>query len=237
MGRPPLYLGVAQSIRQRIEMGLWQPGDRLPSEEALSRELFVSRVTVREALRVLELEGVIRRRHGVGSFVQQVPNRAAGELQKLEPFVASIRRAGLPATEELVSLVEVSLPASVARSLGLAPGSSGYRLEMLRRLDTTPVIYSQDFVRGDLLDPDEFRRMGRNILDYLAATGRPQVAYAPLTVDAVLPDPHEQEVLACGPVEPLVRLRGIAYANDHKPLYQTCFLIRSKFYPLRLVRQ
>ena len=56
-------------------------------------------------------------------------------------------------------------------------------------------------------------------------------------MDAVLPDPREQKILECGLLEPLVQLRGMAYTERHEPLYQTCFLIRTRYHPLTLVRQ
>lgn len=59
-----------ESVLARIEAGLsqgrWSLGDRLPSERALSEEFAVSRASVREALRVLEAMGIIRRSTGSG---------------------------------------------------------------------------------------------------------------------------------------------------------------------------
>ena len=49
----PLYYQVQHTISQRISRGEYAPGTQIPSETELSRELGVSRVTVREALRVL----------------------------------------------------------------------------------------------------------------------------------------------------------------------------------------
>ena len=68
--------------------GEYPPGSRLPSERQLAEQLDVSRPTVREALRILEEEGQITRRVGIGTFVSEVPRVEAG-LETLVPMLLS----------------------------------------------------------------------------------------------------------------------------------------------------
>lgn len=56
---------VALEIKEAIFQGLWKPGERLPAENELASQFGVSRTTIREALRVLELEGFLFIRTGV----------------------------------------------------------------------------------------------------------------------------------------------------------------------------
>jgi GntR family transcriptional repressor for pyruvate dehydrogenase complex len=62
-------------IRELIMTGAWAEGERLPTEQELGRHLDVSRSSVREALRVLEAEGLVEVRRGLGTFVSA---RSAG---------------------------------------------------------------------------------------------------------------------------------------------------------------
>src|SRR6187431_2283190 len=62
-----------QELRQAITGGTFRPGSQLPTEAELCEMLGVSRTVVREALRVLEEEGLVARRHGVGTFVRNHP--------------------------------------------------------------------------------------------------------------------------------------------------------------------
>lgn len=70
---PPAYEHVVDRIRRSIWLRLVLPGDRLPSERALAESFGVSRVTVREALRVLQGEGLVAtsRGSGGGSIVRE----------------------------------------------------------------------------------------------------------------------------------------------------------------------
>src|SRR6185369_2216490 len=62
-----------QEIRTAIADGVYRPGAQLPAESELVQMLGVSRTVVREALRLLEDDGLITRRHGIGTFVRRRP--------------------------------------------------------------------------------------------------------------------------------------------------------------------
>lgn len=61
---PPAYAAVVERVRRAVALGVLLPGERLPAERALAEGLGVSRVTVREALRVLQGEGLLTTRRG-----------------------------------------------------------------------------------------------------------------------------------------------------------------------------
>lgn len=78
----PLHAQIRGQLLQRLEAQL-PPGNRLPCEEALAEELGVSRATIREALMAMEHEGILTRKHGIGTFVHPTAlrNRARVELE------------------------------------------------------------------------------------------------------------------------------------------------------------
>ena len=67
----PLYAQASEALKDLVQRNGYAAGDRLPSEIELSQRLGISRPTLREALRHLEEDGVIVRRHGVGTFVTE----------------------------------------------------------------------------------------------------------------------------------------------------------------------
>lgn len=64
-----LALGVVETLSQRIREGGLQAGDKLPTEAEIMEEFGVSRTVVREAISKLQAAGLVRTRHGVGTFV------------------------------------------------------------------------------------------------------------------------------------------------------------------------
>src|SRR5439155_14830502 len=112
----PLYYQVQHTIAQRISRGEYPPGSQLPSESELSRELGVSRVTVREALRVLAQENLLVKAQGRGTFVAenaqaaQTPRTFTGFLEDLydqleRVSVKQIEITRTPVTDELRSVL------------------------------------------------------------------------------------------------------------------------------------
>ena len=67
--RKPLHAIIAGRVEARIRAGEWAPGDRLPPERELCRDLEVSRATLRQALGELERRGLVTRHQGRGTFV------------------------------------------------------------------------------------------------------------------------------------------------------------------------
>src|SRR5689334_21285805 len=64
------YEQAAEQIAARLREGVWQPGDRLPSERDLALQLGISRGSTREALRILEAMGWLEIRPGDGTIVR-----------------------------------------------------------------------------------------------------------------------------------------------------------------------
>lgn len=76
-----IFEQVVQQIRDLIKNGELQPGDKLPTEQELEQQLNVSRSSVREALRVLEFEGLVEVRRGSGTYVSSNQSlKTKGEL-------------------------------------------------------------------------------------------------------------------------------------------------------------
>jgi GntR family transcriptional regulator len=71
--RVPRYLQVASVLRRRISDGRWAVGEQMATLEELEREFGVARVTVRQAIDLLQTEGLVRSFQGRGTFVTKAP--------------------------------------------------------------------------------------------------------------------------------------------------------------------
>ncbi|MDX3855045.1 GntR family transcriptional regulator [Streptomyces sp. AK02-01A] len=69
------YERIADALRQSIRAGELRPGDRLPSEAQLAEDHRRSVPTIRDALRVLQDEGLVEKQHGRGTFVRKARTR------------------------------------------------------------------------------------------------------------------------------------------------------------------
>jgi GntR family transcriptional repressor for pyruvate dehydrogenase complex len=65
---------VIEQLLQAIQSGAYQPGDRLPSERDMAEQMGVSRAAVREGLAALAMQGIVRIKHGDGTYVLRIPD-------------------------------------------------------------------------------------------------------------------------------------------------------------------
>jgi GntR family transcriptional regulator len=152
--RPRRVGSLRRSVRERlvrlIAGGRWRPGERMPSEPKLARDLGVSRATLRDALRSLEEDGFVTREHGAGTFVTFRP-RLRNNLDVNFGVTQLIRANGLePGVASLRVTTEVSDP-ECAQELALEPDEEVAVAERVRTADGTPVVFSRDVLPLKLL--------------------------------------------------------------------------------------
>lgn len=237
--RKPLYMVVAERMTARIRAREWEPGARLPNESELARELAVSRPTLRDALSSLEREGLIRRRHGLGSYIPENQGRIVAGIEKLASFTETIRQSGSEARQEVLRSEAMTLSSDLAEQLQCSPGTPALRLVTLRLADGLPVILTDDIVPEPLVSDESEKHYlhTHGLLGYLSEIRGVQVSLSFLSVRAVLPDAEAAKALKVGIVHPVVALEGVAYDRFDRALYYTRTLIRSDRFELTLVRR
>lgn len=144
-----MYLQVVQGLRTLIEQHAISEGAALPGERELAGQLGVSRVTVRQALRVLEEQGLVSRRHGSGTFVS--PRRIVQPLSVLTGFSEDMRSRGLTPGGHVLSLERTRPSPQEAMNLTLGPAEEVVRLQRLRTADHEPLALETSTMPGRLL--------------------------------------------------------------------------------------
>jgi GntR family transcriptional regulator len=152
--RRPLPLQVRDALRARIAAGELPPGERLPAEPALAGALGVSRGVVREALKLLEQDGLVRVRHGRGHFVAALPVLVRKPITQLESVTEMLQSLGYQPEGRVLAVREQPADPEVAAKLELAPGEPVVVLERLRLARGQPLIYSAEVFPRRLLAAD-----------------------------------------------------------------------------------
>ncbi|WP_167533686.1 GntR family transcriptional regulator [Streptomyces marokkonensis] len=107
---------IADDLRDRIVTGRLKPGDRLPSEAHLAAQYMVSTPTLRNALAVLQAEGLVEKVHGKGNFVRRPfrkityvgGGRTSGtHIADLAPLSVTVRTSGVRAHGHLTTLLKM----------------------------------------------------------------------------------------------------------------------------------
>jgi GntR family transcriptional regulator len=188
---------AAEQLRSSILDGRRSAGERLPSEPDLAREFGVSRATLRDALRALEDEGLVRRVHGSGTYVTGRP-LLRNNLERNSGVTDVIASFGqTPGTTER-AVAEERAPAWVEEALGVA---EAVVIRRVRTADGRPVVYSVDYVRpGTPVDGESLYAAFGTAIHHGVATLRPVTA-----------DPFLADSLGIAEGAPLLELRQIDY--------------------------
>ncbi|MFV2062990.1 MAG: GntR family transcriptional regulator [Chloroflexota bacterium] len=170
-GRRPLPLQLREEILAIIEGEGLRPGDRLPSETAIADRFGVGRTTAREALKLLEQDGIIDVRHGSGRFVSQVATLER-PITRLESVTEMMRAHGYSVTNRVISATARPASTEEMATLGLPEGEVVIQLERVRLHGDEPLIYSVDvFQRSLIAGPLEDVDLSGSLLESLEASG------------------------------------------------------------------
>ncbi len=133
----PLYQRIANDLAERIASGLLKVGERLPSERQMAEELGYSRMTARQALKVLERRGLVETRTGRGAFVAHP--QIEQQLSTLSGFTEDMQRGGRVASSIVLDAGVGVADLEAANALGIAEHAPVHRLVRVRLADAEPV--------------------------------------------------------------------------------------------------
>lgn len=133
----PLYHQLAAIFRSQIRSKQFFPGEKFPTERDLMNTFGVSRNTVRLAIRELELEGLVKRDQGRGTFVSE-PKLKLG-LMRLTGFSEDMQERNLYPSTKLLKKEVVQPPQEIAKLLKLFPHETTLYIERLRYANDIPM--------------------------------------------------------------------------------------------------
>jgi GntR family transcriptional regulator len=153
------YLAIAAELRADIDAGRYAEGDRLPSENELSRTYDVAAATARRALDQLQREQVAVGRAGAGVYVRRFapivrasPDRLAREQWAAGRSIWEADANGRQVTVDQVDVQESQADEVVARLLDLEPGTRVWVRSRRYVLDGRPVQLATSYLPADLAD-------------------------------------------------------------------------------------
>ncbi|WP_024357347.1 GntR family transcriptional regulator [Leucobacter chironomi] len=205
----PLHARLYAEMVHRIRTGVWQPGDRVPSEKSLVAEFGTSRGPVRQALAALRAEGMISGRRGAPPRVQRTA--PAQSFDTFMSFTEWARELGLVPGQRVIEASRRPATEDISRELQIEPDTPVVEIIRLRLLDGKPAMLERSLfpyeIGRHLLSAD---LDGGSIYQTLCTAGVVPVR-ARHVIDAVAAHPLEVEQLHVQPGAPLLRVRRLAY--------------------------
>ncbi|MBV7298234.1 phosphonate utilization transcriptional regulator PhnR [Enterovibrio paralichthyis] len=142
------YVKIKDAIVEQIDAGMLAPRQKLPAERKLAETFDTTRVTLREALSLLESEGRIYREDRRGWFISPEPLHY--DPTKTLNFTNMALEQGRKPKTELISAKNILANKQAANLLSLKPFSEVYQVNRVRYLDDRPVVYVTNYIRPDI---------------------------------------------------------------------------------------
>ncbi|MFV0332992.1 MAG: GntR family transcriptional regulator [Tropicimonas sp.] len=135
----PMYLRIAQDMRDRVAKGTYRPGLALPSERELMEQFSVSRVTIRRALKELIREALIESRQGSG-YIVQTTTHLHQPLNRVTSFSEDCMARGLTPGSRVIARRNGHSNAEESAHFNIPEGSGVLRVERVRTGDGEPLL-------------------------------------------------------------------------------------------------
>lgn len=200
----PMYQRIKMTIQHKIREGEWSPGTQIPSENQLAANLNVSRMTITRPFRELAAEGVLKKVHGLGTFVAEVPQHAS--LIELRSIATEIKAQGKNHRAEVLLLEELPATVCAAQRLGVPVGERLFHIVVIHFQDEVPIQVEDRYVFPALLP--EFMQVDFTKItptEYLVSKIKPDEMEH--IVQAIMPDELLVARLLIPESEPCLRLK------------------------------
>lgn len=211
----PIYIQIHNQIRQRIEDGKWQVGDRLPSERELAQEFGVSRMTLRQAIQTLADEGILERKVGSGTYVanQKVQEKMSG----ITSFTEIIQRQGKSPSSKTVSY-QIKMPNSREQeALHLAEDDEILRMERIRYADNVPICVETTSIPLCFIKELKKDEITSSLYHSLEEQTKARLGQAKQMITASLANERTAELLEIKRGDAILYLRQITYLKTGEP--------------------
>jgi GntR family transcriptional regulator len=144
---------IAHDLRGRVLTGELTTGTQLPSEPELARRMHVSRSSLRAAIALLEEEGLVRRVHGSGTYVNDRP-LLRHDMSRNLSVTAMIAATGREPGARLKEATLEPAPPEIAAAFGVPDGALLCTLRRVRTADGQPVVDTTDWCQPEFLEPE-----------------------------------------------------------------------------------
>jgi GntR family transcriptional regulator len=214
----PLYHQIQQLIRHRVAKNQYAPGAQIPSEHELCRELKVSRITVREALRELVREGLLLKVQGKGTFVSPdaatplPPIKYTGALEDIYERVLKLDVVD-------VEISRVASPGSLRQLLGLTEDEQELTcIKRLRHINAEPFSFTVNYLPvsiGDRIRKEDL--FSAPLMAILEGDMKIPIVRALETVEAAPADPEVSSRLRIPVLYPVMHVTRTMFTEGDKP--------------------
>lgn len=191
--KEPIYKVIENYVKELINSDKLKKGDLIPSENQLSEEFNVSRMTVRSALNNLVKDGYISRQRGVGSIV--IGSRIYDNISAISGFTKEMNRKGYEVSNILLELNIVQADELLSNKLNIEVGDNIWEVKRVRLADNRKVSYMITYMPVKLFPNLNENYCKKSLYTFVEEICGLKIAFSEREVQAIISDEEIMESL------------------------------------------
>ena len=211
----PMYIKIHNQIKRDIENKKYKVGERIPAERQLASKFNVSRMTLRQAIKTLEDEGILERRLGSGTYVssQKVQEKMSGIMS----FTDITRSNGQVPSSKLLSYSITKPSLSEKEKFKIQDTDNVLRMERVRFADNVLICYEVATIPYELVSRFSKDEISSSLYQTLEEKGGYKIGSVVENIGAAVANENEARLLSVKKGEPLVTRRQVTELSNHYP--------------------
>jgi GntR family transcriptional regulator len=226
----PKYFQLVNILRHKIEDGEWAAHEAIPSERALEKIFYISRITIREAISILIRQGYLYREHGKGTFVS--PQKLQKPIQKLTSFSEDMINRGMTPGQIILSLEIARPPERISHILELTADQKVQCLRRIRLANNKPMGLETSYLTlpdREIVTRNELEETG-SLYNILKTRFNIIPTEADEKIEATLASDDEARMLETAPGSPLLLTSRVMWSQNRRPVEFVKILYRGDRY-------
>lgn len=206
------YLVLRNVIAARIESGYFQANQKLPSERILAEELETTRLTLRDALFQLEIEGKVFRMDRRGWYVSG--ERLSFDLCADKGFMTNVSEQGYTPTTKLIYCEEKTASLVLANTLKINHADPIYHLQRCRSINGRPVLIEDIYLDSSRYPGLQHTNLNGSLSEVLADVYDAKVKYSNIEITPITLNSLHGKFLHVSPATPATLIARTSYDNN-----------------------
>ncbi|MGX5025595.1 GntR family transcriptional regulator [Enterobacter asburiae] len=233
MTSKPMYRQIADALREQVQRGELKAGDALPTESALQEAYAVSRVTVRQALKLLTEQNIIESIQGSGSYVKE--ERVNYDIYQLTSFYEKLADRNVETHSDVQIFEVVKTDESLAQTLLLTTGEKVWHVKRVRFIKQKPVTLEETWMPLALFPDLTWEVMENSKYHYIEQIKKMVIDRSEQEIVPVMPDEETSAALGIDPAKPILEKISRGFLKDGRVFEYSRNRFKSEDYRFTLI--
>ncbi|MDH1317452.1 GntR family transcriptional regulator [Enterobacter bugandensis] len=213
MSNKPMYRQIADAFREKINAGELKPGDALPTESSLQEAFRVSRVTVRQALKLLADEQIIESIQGSGSYVKK-EERVNYDIYQLTGFYEKLADRHVDTHSDVKIFEVVKADARLAATLAVGVEDKVWHVKRVRFIKQKPVNLEETWMPLAMFPDLTWEVMENSKYHYVEQIKKLVIDRSEQELMPIMPSEEAIAALSLDPAKPILEKVSRGFLKD-----------------------